>query len=111
MLDSNFLEILCPIRIEAQFLLPKRIESLHDALHTVLKSDLELLILFISCLDDGFVVFGVGDLNLMTNLVLFLIRDGRLVCWLRWDLSGFWSVSYSGEIYDESICSLPLKSL
>ena len=60
MFNSNLLQILGPIPIKSEFLLPDRIKPLHDTLDTILEPHLELRIVLIPRLDDHFVVLGIG---------------------------------------------------
>ena len=86
MFNSDLLEILTPILLEAYLFFTLGVKFGHDVVETGLEATLELQIVLISCPDDCLVVESVLNFDLVVDLILLLIlllwssRLGRALC-------------------------------
>lgn len=86
MFNSDLLEILTPILLEAYLFFTLGVKFGHDVVETGLEAALELQIVLISCPDDCLVVESVLNFDLVVDLILLLIlllwscRLGRALC-------------------------------
>ena len=70
MLYSDFLEVLIPIRLEPIFFFPLLIELGHHFADAALEALLEHEIVFVTRLDDGFMMKCILYLNFRANFII-----------------------------------------